>query len=270
MNFDQYKAIKAINATSIKAGQKSMLHMHDAMTGGGKDQTPAMRWGSLVHKAILEPAEFAALVCVFDGDKRSKQWKEFQAENNLEFCVSVDEKTRLEEIRDAVHSNEAAHKLITACTKEVTLEWEGDYGAAKARLDGYDVEAGIVDLKTAKNITPDGFARQFISLGYDLQIGWYAEGSLTALLRKELPSVTIIAVESIAPYDVAVYTVPRVIVELGQRRARKIAIEYRFCEAEDRFPGVSEGVKELVMPDWYGQDDICAEFLNKEGISTDE
>jgi hypothetical protein len=165
MNFEEYKSIKAINATSIKAGQRSMLHMHEAMTGESKEQTPSMRWGSLVHKAILEPAEFAALVCVFDGDKRTKAWKEFQAENNLDYCVSMDEKVRLEEIRDAVHSHEAAHKLITACAKEVTIEWTADeYGAAKGRLDGYDVTAGIVDLQTSQNIPPEGFARQFISL----------------------------------------------------------------------------------------------------------
>ena len=270
MNFNQYKAIKAINATSIKAGQKSMLHMHEAMTGESKEQTPAMRWGSLVHKAILEPAEFAALVCVYEGVKRGKDWEAFKLENNLDFVVSLDEKERLEDIRDAVHNNTHAHDLISHCIKEMTIEWEGEYGAAKARLDGYDVFAGIIDLKTAKNITPDGFARQFISLGYDLQVGWYVEGAMIAGNRQELPNVTIIAVEPIAPYDVAVYTVPRAIVELGRKRARKLAIEYRFCEAEDRFPGVSEGVNELVMPDWYGQDDICAEFLNKEGISTDE
>ena len=48
MTYEEYAALPGINATSIKAGAVSMLHMHHAKTGGGKAATPAMLWGSLV------------------------------------------------------------------------------------------------------------------------------------------------------------------------------------------------------------------------------
>ena len=55
MTYEEYAELPGINATSIKAGVKSMLHMHHCMTGGGHKETPALRWGKLVHLAVLEP-----------------------------------------------------------------------------------------------------------------------------------------------------------------------------------------------------------------------
>lgn len=263
MNFEEYQRIKAINATSIKAGALSMLHMHAIMEGESKEQTPAMRWGSLVHKAILERGEFAGLVSVYPGAvKRGKEWEAFKAENDPDYIVTESEKDALERIRDNVHDNKAAHELIESAIKEVTIQWVGEYGDAKARLDGFSEVSGIVELKTSKVIAPIPFGNTCVKSGYDLQVGFYVEGAMLTGMIKENPKVTIIAVESVPPYDVAVYTVPRMMIEVGRSRARKIALEYRRFEELGEYPGVSEGVQELTIPAWYGEDELMKSFFD--------
>lgn len=260
MNHDQYSKLAGINATAIKAGAQSMLAMRHAMTGGTAEETAALRWGLLTHAAILEPKRFKDSIAVFDGDKRSGAWRKFKEDNaSAEWIISSEEASDLLATSKAVHANKDASDIISLATKELTLEWTGtDYGNAKARLDGYSERYGILELKTARCIEPSAFGRQFVSMRYDLQCGWYVEGVTYALLLKETPKVTIIAVSNEPPYDVAVYAVPSIAVTIGRKRAREIAARYRACEQAGSFPGVSEVATELRLPDWYAQDEVSA------------
>jgi len=49
LSFDEYRAIEAINASAIKKGQISMLHMRQEITRESTPPTPAMQWGSVIH-----------------------------------------------------------------------------------------------------------------------------------------------------------------------------------------------------------------------------
>jgi len=52
MEFNEYKNINAINASSIKAGRKSMMHMHASFNRANDKDSAARRWGRLAHMAI--------------------------------------------------------------------------------------------------------------------------------------------------------------------------------------------------------------------------
>jgi hypothetical protein len=265
MNFDDYKKIQAINASSLKQGALSMLHMREAMNGESITPTAAMRLGTLAHKAILEPKEFMELASVFDGDKRSKEWKEFKASHDGDFILTQDEMDTLTAMSDAVHANKTAHELICDCVPEFTLEWETpEYGKAKGRCDGLGVlAAGIIEYKTAANIDEHRFGQQCVTLGYDLACGWYVEGALAKNFFDEVPKFTFIVQQNKPPYDVAVYYASSQMITLGRKNARKLAIQYRECEKSGVYPGIqADGPKELVMPPWYGEDDIMAGFLD--------
>jgi hypothetical protein len=262
MTFEEYKAIPALNATAIKAGGLSMLHMHAAMTGVEKEQTPAMRWGKIVHKAILEREAFFKTVSVFEGSvRRGQAWDQFQADHDPEWILTTDQHAKLFALSAAVHANADAHRLIESSMHEVTAQWAGDeYGPAKARLDGFSERAGVVELKTARAINQRMFAKAFAGSGYDIQCGWYCEGANRASLCKTFPACNVIAIESKPPFDVAVYTISNTTLQVGLARAKKIAARYRDAERAGVFPGVSAGVTELVMPDWYGGEEVSEMF----------
>lgn len=258
MTFSEYQSLPGINASAIKAGAESMLAMRYVMSGGGKDETPSMRWGSLVHSAILEPDRFFRESAIWEGGvKRGKEWDTFKAENADRDIISRDEFADAVACANVVHANQEAHRLIEQSRHEETVTWEGEsYGQAKARLDGLGRDF-VLEIKTARNIAPAAFGRQVVGdLGYDLQIAWYSEGA------SGLP-VKVVAVRNEQPYDVAVYSIPRLVYQLAGRRARDIAARYRACEAAGEFPGVSPRETELLLPEWYSQQDAVYDVLDE-------
>jgi hypothetical protein len=50
------------------------------------------------------------------------------------------------------------------------------------------------------------------------------------------------------------------VIRVGLSKARKIAIAYRRAEAAGVFDGVSSGISELIMPAWYGENDVMEAF----------
>jgi hypothetical protein len=237
----------AIRATWIKAGAVSMAHMRHAATVG-RDDSPAMRWGRLVHMSVLQPAVFAALP-VWDGDKRSKAWKEFcELHGAAVEIISSAERDRLDLITDAVLA--VLPSLPPMVATEVDLAWRDDaYGAARARVDAILDGKAMLELKTAKSIDERSFMSQCYSLGYHLQLGWYAHGlELTA-------PCYVLAVESKPPHCTAVYRVPESILAVGYQDAARIATQYRECERAGKFPGPLDGqVIEYEFPAWAGDE----------------
>lgn len=261
MNFTEYQAIDAINATAIKAGAVSMKHMRAVMTGRTKEQTPAMRLGSLVHLAILEPAKLSASTAIWQAGRRAgKDYEAFCVENEGREIITQAERDELTTFAQAVHANDLARELIAGSEHEVTLEWSAQsYGYAKARLDGVTENGDVIELKTVSRI--NDFGAQFARMGYDLQCGWYREG-LNIAKGKRKRNVWIIVVESQPPYDVAVWRVPSNALQGGLNRAQEIASRYRVCECTGVFPGVqAESGTDLVLPPWYEGDADMSEIM---------
>jgi len=244
-----YFAIDAISATIIKAGAKSMLHMRYAATHT-REATPAMRWGSLVHLAILEPERAATGLHVVDcSSKRVKAWTEAVAEYGSDNVVTAAEMGELDEIVSALYRNKLAAELIESTQHEVPLEWYHDaYGNAKSKLDGLDASVGIVEVKTTASIVPRDFQRTMLQMGYPLQLGWYRHG-VEMTTGQRLP-VHAITVEQKPPHDVVVYPVSDALLDAGQEQAIDIATRYRQCCESGVWPGLQTGTEVLELPDW--------------------
>lgn len=257
MTHDEYSIIPGINSTAIKAGRTSMKHMHAVMMDGGDTDTASTSLGKQLHAAILEPDRFHRDNRIFDGVRRGEKWEAFKAGcPDHELIMKPEEFRAIVLIHRAVMANDQAAKLLADSDVEQTIRWTGEhYGEAKARLDAIN-HGAIIDIKSTSQIGQ--FARQFLRYGYDIQSGWYFEGAEKCGLGVE--RVVIIAIESNPPFDVAVFAVPKLAVEVGRKRARQIAAQYRQCEAAGRFPGVVDGIAELILPDWYGEGEISAAF----------
>jgi hypothetical protein len=243
MDFADYRAVKAINASSIKRGRESMLQMHEEMTGPETEQTPSMRLGSLTHLMVLEPDLALAKISTFDGTRRGKAWDEHCEQYADELTIKPDEMDMLERMRDCVWANKEAAWLIRHSKHEVTRLWDGNYGTAKARLD-MQGDLWFADLKTTAYIEPSAFGRQFFALGYDLQYGWYS-------IPAETDTCITIALRNKPAFDCVVYDTPRDVVEKGRDEAIEIATRYACCCAAGSWSGVSATGRELLeVPAW--------------------
>ena len=64
MTWENYRGIKAMNGSTLVAGLKSMLHLKNTIDGKHDIDSEAMKFGRLVHCAVLEPDELYNRFCV--------------------------------------------------------------------------------------------------------------------------------------------------------------------------------------------------------------
>lgn len=255
---DSYRAKEGISATAIKAAWRqksapSMAHMRLAMLKREDDEapTPAMRWGTLAHAAMLEPAKFAERAQQWRGGRKAgKEWDAFKEGKDQAWIVTPDEYAELEAMQAALRADKFAREIIAkVVATECELAWEDErYGKAKAKLDGAD-SGVVVEYKTTQSIDARMFQGQAYRLGYHLQLSWYWHG-LKTVGKREDAEVFVIAQESSPPYCVVCYHVPRCILEQGYQEAAGIAATYRAAERAGVFCGPYDVIQEYELPRW--------------------
>ena len=245
-----YYTRPGVTATAIKAGSRSMLHMRHAMTEAKAD-TPAMRWGRLAHRAILEPSTLAELVAT-DADKRTKDYKTLR-EQHGDNLVTIEERDRLAQMQERIACHQHAAQLVAGCKAvELACYWSAlPYGEAKAKLDGYNADLRVlVEYKTARQIDPRAWEAASWGMGYHLQAGWYACEACRHSHLDVSGGVFFVVQESAPPYDVAVYRTDGDLLDYGHKEAVRIAAEYRACERRNEWPGAHPDLRVVAMPQW--------------------
>jgi hypothetical protein len=233
----EYRSIRAINATAIKAGRKSMMHMHHVLTGGKTDTTAAMSHGTAVHALLFQPDNIA----VWMNRRAGKDWEAFAEENKGKVILTTAESARAVDAVNAIRANKDAANLLAGCTFETAMNWTMPDGTAcKALLDAHKPGC-VIDLKTTKDIAERAFSSASWSAGTHLQMAWYcmATGATDAYL---------IAQESAAPWDVAVYRVHPLLLEHGRKECLRIVAEYNRCLERGVFPGQQPEPRDLLQP----------------------
>ena len=257
----EYGALPGITASAIKAGRQSMAHMRHAMLRPrGEVGSPAMRIGTLAHRAILEPDRYAESTVVWTGgNKRGKVYDAFSDMHACKDILSEAEASAIMAMRSAVMQDGDAARLLADCTVfEYVAMFDGGtgVGACKARLDGCagrGASGMLLDYKTTREIGKDGarFMRSAEGMGYSHQLAWYW------LAMGKPSNVWIIAQESAAPYSVAVFWVPASALEPALEECLDIARMYRVCEMTGHFPGPTRGVVTWERPAWAtGEQDM--------------
>ena len=267
MTAADYHAAPGISSSALKAGQVSMAHMREYVTAGGKDATPAMRWGTLIHAAVLEPEVFSAKCAIWRGrplksgarkgeitlDRTGAEWASFVQEEGGGGCgwiITADEQAALLRMQASVHADPLAHQLIASHAHEVSMFWDDPmYGRGKARLDGWHNErASAFDLKTTANIVPGRFLANAERMHYHVQFGWYSHGC--ERVSRWPWHWHIITLEQSPPYAVVVYEVDDGVLEAGAEAATDTAKAYRASEVTGSWPGPCEGVQVYERPQW--------------------
>ena len=248
MNFSAYSDLNGVNYSTLKAMGKSPLHYQHALTVPRAD-TPAMRLGRAIHTAVLEPDLFPVHWTLYDGRRAGNVWAEFAAVNADKGILTVEEYDTVLAIRDAVHRHKVARRLLRYGKSEVTLRWVDPVTRirCKARLDHLRGDA-LTDLKSTKDIDNRTFGRLAANMGYAGQLAFYRLGLLAT--GHELAPVRIVAVESVAPHDVAVFTVDEDVLEAGVMEVRRLLHMVKTCRSRRRWPGRYPDEESLEYPEW--------------------
>jgi len=214
-----------ISKSGLDLINRSPAHYYTKYLDPGKvrsQPTEAMRLGTAVHAAILEPHEFAKNYFVLDDTKicfeiggskpqstnKYRDWKaEMLTALNGKIEISSEDYVRCLRMRDSVHSHGSAKILLEKGVAEQSIFWnDRDTGApCKIRPDWLSQNTGyIVDPKTTEDASFDAFMKSIYKYRYHVQAPYYMDGYLENF-GQECEGFAFIAVEKTPPYAVAVY-----------------------------------------------------------------
>lgn len=270
-NADYHSDTSRISKSGLDKIAKSPAHyFHHYLSDQRpkKEETPALKLGTAIHAAILEPAEFAAnyaflndaeIVAEIGGGNprlttKYKAWKaEFELNNLGKIILSAADYQACEAMRTAVLAHPTAAKLLAApgLTEQTFLFVEPISGAmCKARPDKVsviDAVTYLIDIKSTEDASVKEFGRSAANYGYDKQAAFYSDG-FTQATGLDVEAFVFIAVEKSAPYNVAVYFADDEVIELGRAKYRAECATYAQCIETGRWPGYGDEVNSLKIP----------------------
>lgn len=203
--------------------------------------------GTAVHSAVLLGETVHAVAPKVDG--RTKAGKEtlaaFQAENEGKIVLSASDGEAVEGMIAGVRRNPGVVAILDSLMeREISLFHDGE----KCRCDGI-FPLGVLDLKTTgKLATPYLFQRAVIGFGYHIQAAFYLQMSAKAGFPAE--NFFVVAVESSAPHEAAIFTIGHDLVEIGRLKLVELREIYFACEKTGEYPGYSSEPVEINTPAW--------------------
>ena len=224
----------------------------------GKDNppkitTPAMKFGSMVHKFVLEHSDFNKCYGLLD-DKRSKVGKAkalVMQEQGVETYTSAELDTLIG-IEQSIYKNDFCGEILNKSTgkAEQSFWWtHRETGLpCKARCD-YVVDDMVIDLKTTGEggANPDKFTRSIVNFHYHLQAAHYLQA--TGAKR-----FIFIAVEKTHPYSVGVYQLSQNFIEKGYELQEQTLQEILEATTSKFWRGYTnacpDGIQTLTPPKW--------------------
>jgi hypothetical protein len=210
---------------------------------------------------VFEPARFATEYVVWDGDRRGKDYAAFCEKHPDKVILKRGEYDLCTGMRDAARAHPVAGPLL-APPGEAEKVWlwtdEATGLACKSRSDWWRVGL-LADLKTSADIDRQRFAATVYRLGYHIQAAHYRAG-LAANGIKDVPPFTIIAVESSAPHDVAVFELDDDFLYAGGCEVAELMAKVAAGRFSGLYPGRYPEAVPLSLPAWACPSDDAGEL----------
>jgi exodeoxyribonuclease VIII len=265
MDEKEYRMAPAIAGSDAKKILPPLTPAHYAAHMAGetrREPSKSMMLGTMAHLAVLEPSKldgaFVEKPEGKEGDFRTKEGKEWKAKMGNTPILDADEARAVRGIRDSIAANKSARELLAETQSEVALFAEHRSGLwIKGRVDALkvvdDMGSAIVDVKTTSaGADYNTFSRQAASLNYHVSAAWYCH--LAGLNGLPPARFYWIAVETSAPFAVAVYEIHPDALDLGVGMMNDALGLIAQCEDEGVWPGYSPEVQCLNLPSWvYGK-----------------
>lgn len=255
MEFHEYKALKAINASFLKAClnglQAGYKYLNEPM-----GESPEMALGSATHAFILEPEKFDSQYIVLPKiDRRTIEGKaaaaDFEGRAKGKTILNDEQFELIQRIALNCNAHPVVADIIRNFEKEKSYQFKIEGHDFKARLDLVSESKNmIVDLKTTGSLSSRDFLNDAIRMGYDVQFYTYS----LALPQEFRPDVMAIAVET-KTAEVALYNLNNIVFsDFTQKRFKKAlntALEVlQLSKCPVKYP---QEIINLELPKWINE-----------------
>ena len=232
------------------------------------EQTPALLFGTAVHKLLLEPdgfnEDFAIAPNVDRRTKEGKQiWERFMTEAAIKTVISRDDaRTAAEMVAKAMTVPFVRELLDNGKTEQPFFWIDEDTGlTCKVRVDILaEIEGRVIvgDYKTAQNAKTDVFNQSVFRHGYFLQAYMYTEAVMKNLKLSYRPDFYFIAQEKHGPYSVNVIQVTEDVMTAGMDCFRELMGTLALCKRTGYYfgyNGIYNEPNETYLPGWMTMGD---------------
>jgi hypothetical protein len=242
----EYRAFPALNQSAAKHLLTSPAH-YQAYINTPQEETKALKFGTFVHAAVLEPQTLDDLYATApDVDRRTKDGKEQWAA----FATANAGKTILDAEESAIGHLVAAHARLALKTHGVVFDatevmYHVDYCGVplKAAIDGVAGDY-LWDIKTTGlgEATPAGMLKSIRSYKYALQAYWYRLVYELATGKRPL-GFRFLFVEKEPPFATAVCEIGPELMSYAVSDFEKAITLYKECTASRVWPSYPEEVQ---------------------------
>jgi hypothetical protein len=266
------RRLDVASASGMKVLLRSPAHFKHWCEHPDADRdSDALTFGKAFHCATLEPEVFVRQYAVVESGapryptaaqwnakgKRSPDsqaavdyWSAWNANNAGRTRLSQADYDRARHMADSVRRHPVAKGLLIGGDRETTFRWQDEETGieCKARADLYAGGEFLMDLKTCRDASHEGFARSVASYAYDLQAAHYLDG-----IRSNGDSIkwfVFLACESEAPYVCQPYILDAAAETRGFDLRMKALRRQRECLDAGHWPGYSEQLSTLTLPAW--------------------
>lgn len=263
-----YRNAEGLSHSDSKRLRKSPWHFY-AMTLGERppESAPsaAMRNGTMVHCALLEPEAFDSRYWISpEGlSKNSNEYKRL-AEIALaagQEAITVVEYQRAQAQAAALRADPVVADLLRQDgPSEVSMWWTCPRTGVlcKGRPDrvaafGWGKKVILLDIKTTADADEFAFAKSCANFGYHTQADWYCEGYALAA-GVEVEGMVFGVVEADYPHAARSFMLSDNALERARAENDNARRLYKSCSESGNWPGYpagTDGVTVIDLPKWY-------------------
>lgn len=246
---EDYHSYEGISKSGLDLINRSPLHF---MAGKKFEPTPAMRMGTIVHTAVLEPERFDKEYIVLKGinDKRKTEYKEAAKQFGKDNTLTHNEGEQLKSLVESISSQQELQSELDACDLfEVSAFVEIDGVLCRCRYDALNTKDHIsIDLKTTKCSEREEFAKSVYNFRYHVQDALYS--LVYELITGEQLNFKFLAVENEPPHCPMMYELDNEARLIGNDEALRNLEEYRQASDSHEWKGYEQTNEPLSLPSW--------------------
>jgi exodeoxyribonuclease VIII len=240
----EYRAFPAFNQSAAKHILTSPAH-YQAYINTPQEETKALRFGTFVHSAVLEPHTLNDLYATApDCDRRTKEgkaaWAEFQTANVGKTILDYEESALGHLVASSARF---ALKRLGVEFDATEVMYHVDYNGVplKAAIDGVAGDY-LWDIKTTDDASAAGMLKAIRNYRYNLQAYWYRLVYELATGRRPL-GFRFLFIEKEPPFACSICEVGPELMSWAIADFEKAVTLYKECTASGVWPAYTEEIQ---------------------------
>ena len=255
---EEYHANKDfIGSSSLRKYKESPLHFLADLP----KKTDALDFGIMYHCYVLEPEEFKRLYHVYDPNDRPFPQNTFQKKENKEwlqklesdhpYLVNNAEIEVLKLMKNRLFSSNYVRHLFKKGEAEMSHYTEINGVKVKVRTD-WKSDKYLIDLKTTRNASKNGFVRNALEYEYYIQAAYYLD--IVESIDQKSRQFLFIAQEKHYPYAVNIFRASAQFLAIGRYEYEILLEQHKYCLENGYYKGYSVfadniyGITEIDVP----------------------